>query len=81
VNEMERIAAMATDYKHICVNLCGVDGNAFALMGTVTKALRRAGAPREVLEAFKSEAMSGDYDHVIQTIMDWVTVEFEPEED
>lgn len=51
------------------VDLSELDGNAFAIIGTVIRELSRAGNPREVIETFRSEAMSADYDHVIQTAM------------
>ena len=64
-----------TSCKHpeIDVQLSGTDGNAFALMGQVTKALKRAGHGDEV-DAFRAEAMSGDYDHLLQTCAAWVNV-------
>lgn len=48
-------------------DLVGVDGNAFAVMGTTSKLLTRAGATREFTNAYMKEAMSGDYDHLIAT--------------
>lgn len=61
-------------YPEIEVDLTAVDGNAFSLIGTVDRALKRGKVPREEIEAFKKEAMSGDYDNVIQTCMKWVNV-------
>ena len=55
------------------VALVGADGNAFAIIGTVSKALRRAGYA-DLATDFAREAMSGDYDHVLQTCMDYVHV-------
>ena len=49
------------------VVLVGTDGNAFALMGKVSQALRRAGASNGHVNAFRKEAMSGDYDHLLAT--------------
>ena len=43
-NAMETLAAHATDYKHVIVNLYKVNGNALVVAGTVRKALKRAGA-------------------------------------
>jgi hypothetical protein len=56
------------------VELSGTDGNAFAIIGTVLRALRRSGALSADLAEFQSEATSGDYDHVLQTAMRWVVV-------
>lgn len=62
-------------YPHITVELSGGSGNAFAIIGGVSKALLRAGVAAEEIETFKTEAKSGDYDHVIQTAMRTVVVE------
>lgn len=56
------------------VELVGNDGNAFAIMGAVSKALRRAGATTEELEQYRSESTSGDYDNLLRVAMDWVEV-------
>jgi hypothetical protein len=56
------------------VELIGHDGNAFLLLGKVRRALKQAGAPKEEIEKFLEEAMSGDYDHLLATCMDWVEV-------
>ena len=56
------------------VQLTGNDGNAFAIMGTVVKALRSEGH-RDLVDEYRKEAMSGDYDHLLQTTMAYVHVE------
>ncbi len=56
------------------VQLSGRDGNAFAILGSVTKALRRAGISEEEREEFLQDAQSGDYDNLLATCMRWVTV-------
>lgn len=66
---------MEPKYPQIEVQLSGEDGNAFFIIGRVLKALKRGGAKPEDVKAFQSEAMSGDYDNVIQTVMRWVSVE------
>ena len=58
----------------IDVQLSGEDGNAFSIIGTVRRALKRAGATNEELAEFSEEAMSGDYDHLLQTARAWVNV-------
>jgi len=58
----------------IDVQLSSEDGNAFAIMGRVSKALKRGGASPEEVKEFQSEATSGDYDHLLQTCMKWVNV-------
>jgi hypothetical protein len=59
----------------IKVKLVGEDGNAFAILGKVTKEMRRAKVSQEVIDAYMKEAMSGDYDHLLQTTMKYVEVE------
>jgi hypothetical protein len=61
-------------YPGIEVQLSGQDGNAFAIMGTVSSALRRAGVSKEERDAYFAEATSGDYDHLLRVTMDWVEV-------
>ena len=54
------------------VKLVGEDGNAFAIMGRVSKALKRAGYPPEEVKRYRDEATSGDYDHLLMVTMEWV---------
>ncbi len=61
-------------YPNITVKLVGTDGNAFAIIGKVTRALRRANVPHTAIEKFKDKAASGNYDNVLQTAMRWVNV-------
>ena len=58
----------------IQVKLVGENGNAFAIIGAVTNALRRGGRA-DLVEAFQREAMSGDYDYLLRTAMEYVEVE------
>lgn len=60
-------------FPEIHVQLSGEDGNAFFIMGRVGAALRRAGIPKETINEFYDDAKSGDYDHLLQTCMRWVT--------
>jgi len=57
------------------VKLNGTDGNAFALMGKVSQALERAGASKEHIKAFREEAMSGDYNHLLATCCKFAEVD------
>jgi len=61
-------------YPDIEVQLVGQDGNAFAIMASVTRGLRDAGISREEIELYQKESMSGDYDNLLRTAMNWVTV-------
>jgi hypothetical protein len=55
------------------VRLVGTDGNAFAIMGKVARALRQAGKP-ELVKLYMDEATSGDYDHLLRVTMKYVDV-------
>lgn len=61
-------------YPEVTVKLSGSDGNAFAIMGRVSYALKRAGIASARIKDFYAEATLGDYNHLIQTCMKWVTV-------
>jgi hypothetical protein len=58
----------------ITVQLTGNDGNAFAIMASVSRALKDHGVDREEVNTFTQEAMSGDYDNLLRTAMRWVEV-------
>ena len=62
-------------YPEVTAELIGGDGNAFAILGGVSKALRQAGATPEQIAEFRTEAMAGDYDHLLATAMAFVNVE------
>lgn len=62
-------------HPEIVVDLSGRDGNAFVLLAAVRQGLRRGGIPKDEIDQFFTEATSGDYDHLLQTCMKWVTVE------
>lgn len=61
-------------YPEIEVQLTGQDGNAFAVMGAVQKALRKADVPKEAIDEYLNASMSGDYNHLLVTATEWVTV-------
>ena len=60
-----------TDIK---VKLTGTDGNAFSLIGKVSKALRKGGKA-DLVKEFQEKAMSGDYDNLLVTCCEYVEVE------
>jgi hypothetical protein len=61
-------------YPDVTVQLTGTDGNAFSIVGKVQRALRRANVFEGEVQAFVTEATSGDYDNVLSTAMRWVDV-------
>ena len=65
---------MSTPKYNVDVQLTGEDGNAFAIMGAVTKAIRKAGADKSEVDEYQKESMSGDYNNLLRTAMKWVNV-------
>jgi len=57
------------------LKLVGADGNAFAVLGKAIHTARCAGWSQEKIEEFRKKAMEGDYDHLLQTCMDYFEVE------
>ena len=53
------------------VRLVGEDGNAFAILGRVSKALRQAGQGDKV-KVMTAKAMAGDYNHLLATVLEYV---------
>jgi len=56
------------------VKLIGEDGNAFAIMGTVAKALKDSGFSDEHIAKYYEESSSGDYDNLIRVAMKYANV-------
>ena len=61
-------------YPKVKVELVGQDGNAFAIMGRVGGALKKAGVQKAEIDAYYAESTAGDYDHLLRTAMKWVSV-------
>lgn len=61
-------------YPEIEVQLVGEDGNAVAIMGRVSNAMRKAGVSQEEINAYLDESMAGDYDNLLRTAVKWVAV-------
>ena len=60
--------------KPVC-RLTGTDGNVFAIIGSVSRALKRAGLSDQACE-FQARAMNSEsYDAVLQLAFDYVEVE------
>ena len=71
-DEAKKVELRQTGIK---VKLVGTDGNAWALIGRVSQALRRGGQSKEFIDAFVKEATSGDYNHLLCTCMKVCEVE------
>lgn len=62
-------------YPDITVQLIGEDGNAFSILGNVTRQLKKHKIEQSVIDKFLKEATSGDYDNLLCTCMKYVNVE------
>lgn len=69
-----RGAELKPKYPHVEVTLTGENGNAFAIMGKVCGAMRRAGVNGSAILDYQAKATAGDYNHLLQTTMQFVTV-------
>ena len=54
--------------KKIKLQLVGMDGNAYAVIGAFQRQARKEGWTPEEIDSVKREAMSGDYNHLLATI-------------
>ena len=59
---------------NIKVKLIGEDGNVFFFFVLLREALIKNGR-KDLVEEFMKEAQSGDYDHLLATVMEYVEVE------
>ena len=53
----------------IKLNLVGLDGNAFSLMGAFQRAARKQSRTPEEIKAVLDDCMSGNYEHLLQTLV------------
>ena len=54
--------------KTVNLNLIGVNGNAFMIMGVFRKQARNEGWSQDEIDTVITEAKSGDYNHLLATI-------------
>lgn len=59
---------------NIKVKMIGEDGNAFAIMGRVIKALKEGGRA-DLVEEYKKEAMSSDYANLLRVTDEYIVIE------
>jgi len=57
------------------VTLIGQDGNAYYILGSCTKAARKANWSREKINKVMKEMRSGDYDHLLRTAGEYFDIE------
>lgn len=53
-------------------SLVGVDGNAYAIMGYVSKCMRKEGYHQTRIDKYSKDAMSGDYDHLLKVSIEMI---------
>lgn len=53
-------------------DLVGIDGNAFSIMGYVTRGMREQGFSRSDINAYLADAKSSDYNHLLVVSIDMV---------
>lgn len=54
--------------KRVKLDLVGIDGNAFMILGAFSKQAKQEGWSEDEITAVRDEATSGDYDHLLATI-------------
>ncbi len=75
MNEMNDIPPRPTGPKtNIRVKLVGEDGNAFSVLARVRSALR-CGGRADLVEPVTKEGTSGNYTHLLATVMEYVEVD------
>lgn len=57
-------------------SLDGINGNAFSLMAYFKKLARKQGFENEWIEAVLNDAMSRDYNHLLNTLDNHMTEEY-----
>ena len=62
------------DTRKPIAEIIGGDGNVFAIIGTVAKALKRAGQPERAKEFTARAFKAGSYDEVLGMLDDYVEV-------
>ena len=61
-------------FPNVKVKLVGEDGNAFAILGRVSKALKKGGATKEQVDEYFAEATAAKYCDLLSVTMQWVDV-------
>lgn len=55
--------------KKIQLELAGLEGNAFALMGAFSRKARKEGWSKDEIQSVITECQSGDYDNLLRTLI------------
>ena len=70
---------ITTITKKVNLTLVGQDGNAFNLMGLFQRQARREGWTKEEIDCVLDECRTGDYDHLLQTLIGYCEEQDEEE--
>jgi len=62
---------MTKKHKKVKLNLVGLDGNAFVLMGKFQQQARREGWTPDEIKVVLDKCMLGDYDHLLRTLIEY----------
>jgi hypothetical protein len=62
-------------FPSVRVEMVGEDGNAFAIIGRVQRAMKRGGCTANEISEFVADATGGDYDNLLAAVLRTVTVE------
>jgi len=60
---------MALPNKKVKLNLVGLDGNAFMLIGAFMRQAQKEKWTSDEVKAVTDECMAGDYDHLLFTLL------------
>lgn len=66
---MQSKSSEVTMSKKVKLELVGLDGNAWFLMGAFSKAAKEQGWTKEDIAIVMKECMSGDYNHLLQSLL------------
>ena len=56
--------------RKVTLELVGLDGNAFSLMGAFQRQAKREGWSKTEIDEILEECRSGDYDHLLYTLQE-----------
>ena len=56
------------------VKLVGNDGNAFVILGSCSRAARKAQWSAEKVKEFQDKAMAGNYDHLLKVVGEYFEI-------
>ena len=60
---------MSENTKKINLDLAGLDGNAFSLMGEFSHQAKKEGWSKEEIDAVLKECQNGDYDNLLRVLI------------